>query len=350
MKSLSAVILCGGQSERMGKDKASLIYERQTFLDRIISQLKGINDIYLSVGSDDKYLDHHNISHIQDEYKNKGPLGGIHKALTVCKEDILFVVACDMPFVDSNLAFYLLQYFEEDLDAVIPIDNTGRKHVLAGLYHKKAKEKIEYHLKSGHKKIIDVLNDMNVKYVSINDYKNEKKLMNYNYWDQYQRLLKQSIPVISFVGYSNSGKTTILEKVISKLKDNGIRVAYIKHTHHDIEMVQNKDSYKMQKAGAKISTVISHSQTMIIENKAIDIHELIKKINNVDIILIEGYKNKNFQKILVLNDEKESPVSFDECLAVISHKRITTVNKWFNKDDVQGIYQLIIDILRKEFI
>lgn len=187
---LSAVILAGGKSERMGRDKAGLLLGGQTFLDRIISQLDGIYDIYLSVGRSDPYADG-TVTHIQDDYENFGPMAGIQKALSCCKNEVLFVTACDMPFMDSQFAFYLAGFMKEDVDAVVPVDKDGWKHVLSALYRKQIGPVIEAQMQNGEKRIINVLEKIRVRYVQVQDHGMERKLKNINHPEEYENLLRK---------------------------------------------------------------------------------------------------------------------------------------------------------------
>lgn len=349
MEQISAVILSGGKSTRMGCDKAQLVYEHRTFLERMIVQMNGIEDLYVSVGMEDRYSSEARVRHIQDEYLECGPMGGIHKALTVCKNDILFVTACDMPFMDSAFAFRLLGQLTDEADAVVPVDRNGRKHVLAALYRKGTAKVMEEHLRAGAKKLTDVLEELNVVYVRFDDFISEKKLMNVNYWEQYQNILKSSTLVLSFVGYSNAGKTTIIKKLIPLLMKEGLKVAYIKHTHHEIATVQ-KDTENIFASGAEISCVVSSAAIQIMKKGDMDIHELIKKFDFADLILIEGYKQEDFRKILVVNEEKSMPLPPEDCLAVISKQRIAAAKHWFSKEDYHSICQFIIEMMREELI
>lgn len=109
-------------------------------------------------------------------------------------------------------------------------------------------------------------------------------------------------PVISFVGKHNSGKTTVLEKVVAFLKDSGYRVGIIKHSSHDFEIdIPGKDSYRLEKAGAS-SIIISSSNKIAMVQKVeqeYTPHELLEILGDVDIIIIEGYKKEDFPKIEV---------------------------------------------------
>ncbi len=106
------------------------------------------------------------------------------------------------------------------------------------------------------------------------------------------------IPVFAFSAYSGTGKTTIIEKLVASLKGDGIRVAVIKHDGHDFDIdKEGKDSWRFTKAGADISLISSKTKTAFIESRALSLVELIELIHNVDLILVEGYKNENIPKI-----------------------------------------------------
>lgn len=189
---ISAVILSGGHSCRMGQDKARLVLNGQTFLERILAQLNGIEDIYLSIGQSDPY-DVCPIPHIQDDYQECGPMGGIQKALSVCKHENLFVTACDMPFMDSKFAFYLAQFLADDVDAVVPVGRDGRRYVLGAIYHRRIKTVIEARLQKGDRKLANILEDIRVVYVRLQTSEQEQRLMNVNDLNGYDRLLNAGI-------------------------------------------------------------------------------------------------------------------------------------------------------------
>jgi len=117
--------------------------------------------------------------------------------------------------------------------------------------------------------------------------------------------LSSTIPIIGFAAYSGTGKTTLLEKLIPVLSEEGLRLAVIKHAHHDFDIdIPGKDSYKLRKAGA-IDTIVASSKrwARIHENqsndKEPDLNVLIKELNKqtLDIILVEGFKHENIPRI-----------------------------------------------------
>lgn len=101
-KSIKALILMGGQSTRMGSDKAFVQWQGQTLLEKAIDHLSGITeDIYLSVNAEQYARLHNKHACIQDRYPDKGPLGGILSALETLQENLI-VLAVDMPNMSAK--------------------------------------------------------------------------------------------------------------------------------------------------------------------------------------------------------------------------------------------------------
>ncbi len=111
------------------------------------------------------------------------------------------------------------------------------------------------------------------------------------------------IPIVSIVGKSNSGKTTLLEKLIAELTAKGHRVATIKHNKHGFNIDhEGKDSYRHKKAGARMTVVSSPQQLALVQDVDHDhsFEEIRDKfISGVDIILTEGFKVNDYPKIEV---------------------------------------------------
>ncbi|MBO8170597.1 MAG: molybdopterin-guanine dinucleotide biosynthesis protein B [Bacillaceae bacterium] len=110
-------------------------------------------------------------------------------------------------------------------------------------------------------------------------------------------------PVFSFVGYSGSGKTTLLCRVVSQLKKRGYRVGTLKHDAHRFEMDKpGKDTWKHAQAGADVVAISSDDKFALIEKpvRELQLEDILKRIEGVDVILIEGYKRELPPKILVV--------------------------------------------------
>ncbi len=105
-------------------------------------------------------------------------------------------------------------------------------------------------------------------------------------------------PVLGFAAYSGTGKTTLIEKLVSALKAKGLRIAVIKHDVHGVEIDrEGKDSWRFSKAGADISIVGDSNKTAFIEQRHLDLRQVIARIQDVDLILVEGYKHESIPQI-----------------------------------------------------
>ena len=158
------------------------------------------------------------------------------------------------------------------------------------------------------------------------------------------------IPVASIVGKSNSGKTTLIEKLIRELKKRGYRVATIKHNRHGFDIDhEGKDSWRHKKAGAQMTVIASPIQVAVIEDTDRDygISDLIDNyIHDVDIVLIEGFKNNPYPKIEVFRHASEHELLYtphNNYIAIASDKPFEIGIPSFDINDVRGITNLIED-------
>ena len=352
MEKISAVILCGGKSSRMGTDKADLLIGEETFLEHIQKNLVGAGEVLLSVETETDYPKNE-IRHIADIYKECGPMAGIHAALCSCRYPLLFTAACDMPCIDWEMAeelYGIMKAAEEETDAVIPVGTDGKIHGLGGLYRKRAALTIENSLKNGERRVQKILKTMKVEYVSARQLSGgEEKLRNINTLEEYKKFMDQKssteIPVYSVVGYSGSGKTTFLEKLIPELKKRGLRVAVVKHDAHEFEIDrEGKDSYRLTAAGADVTGLISDKKAVLMENRPVLPAEIIGKIDQVDVILTEGFKAENWPKILVYRKDSGQPAASDpqNCFAVVSDTAVGENNRVFDLNDAASVAGLIV--------
>lgn len=157
------------------------------------------------------------------------------------------------------------------------------------------------------------------------------------------------IPVISIVGgQSNSGKTTLLEKLIREAKLRGWRVATLKHDVHGFEMDQpGKDTWRHDRAGADIVAISSPQRIAILERVTNDLplDEVLARIQGVDIIFTEGYKHADKPKIEVFRSAVHEALfsKLEELIAIASDVSFDNGVPCFGLDDAQGICDLIAE-------
>jgi len=177
----TAIILAGGQSVRTGQDKSMLLFEGQPIIKHIINQLlPHFNQILISSNDTSKYS-FLGVEVIPDKVAGHGPLGGIASALQVSANELNFIIACDIPQVDTGLMKILLRE-GRDFDAVVPRISPSQYEPLFAVYKKDALSAIEAALLSGNNRIIDALSPCRVKYIDLTD---TQQLKNLNTMEDY---------------------------------------------------------------------------------------------------------------------------------------------------------------------
>jgi molybdopterin-guanine dinucleotide biosynthesis protein B len=163
-------------------------------------------------------------------------------------------------------------------------------------------------------------------------------------------MIATMIPIVSIVGISNSGKTTLIEKLIAELTRRGFRVATIKHNRHGFEIDhEGKDSWRHKRAGAVATVVASPGKIALIEDttKDYDLAEIQDLyIRNADIVLAEGYKQNPHLKIEVFRADlmrERLCGPGDNLIALAGDKPVTSEAPWFDWNDAAGLSDLITE-------
>ena len=155
------------------------------------------------------------------------------------------------------------------------------------------------------------------------------------------------IPVLGFSGYSDSGKTTLIEKLIVHLKRAGLRVAVIKHhVHEELEVdKEGKDSWKFTQAGADISIVCSPNKMAYIEQRSLEFSQLISMVHDMDLILVEGFKRESIPRIGVCRKQTNNmfPDELSRYIAVVTDKEeLQTEIPKFDFDEMEMLSDYIL--------
>lgn len=188
---IDAFILAGGASRRMGTDKSQLRIDGKTFTERIAETLLKVTDKVTIVG---RTLDDSALPTVPDVYPQWGALGGLHAALSACDREWAIVVACDLPFVTSELFLHLAS-LRMDHDAVVPLQQDGRPQPLAALYRidpcrQRANELIE----TGHRRPLDLLEAVKTRWANFAEIRNleqaDKFFVNINTPEDYDEAIR----------------------------------------------------------------------------------------------------------------------------------------------------------------
>ena len=182
----------GGKNSRMnGNVKGLLKIKNSTFLEKIQETLNDFSSIYLSIN--DKFskeqkqnFENMGFKIIEDIYKEIGPLGGIYSSLLNCKEEYLFITACDMPFITKNSIEVLCNKVDKTTDGVVFYDKNNKLYPLGAIYSKNVLPIIEEMIEKKYYKLSYLIENSN--FVKINIEKTDiplKVLSNINTLQEY---------------------------------------------------------------------------------------------------------------------------------------------------------------------
>ncbi|MEZ9232727.1 bifunctional molybdopterin-guanine dinucleotide biosynthesis adaptor protein MobB/molybdopterin molybdotransferase MoeA [Vibrio amylolyticus] len=160
------------------------------------------------------------------------------------------------------------------------------------------------------------------------------------------------LPLLGFAAYSGTGKTTLLEALLPKLVEAGIRVGVLKHAHHDFDVDKpGKDSHRLRKAGASQMLISSRNRHALMtetpESEA-EFDYLLTRFDaaKLDLILVEGCKNIAFPKIELHREEVGKPWLYphdNNIVAIAADTKVDSPLPQININDLEGICQYILD-------
>lgn len=152
---MTGIILAGGLSSRIGRDKALLPWGGSIMLKTIVARMREACDDVIVVRNTPLDCEIAGIRIISDIFKQMGPLAGIHAGLTIARYDHAFVTACDMPHLPPEAVKYLLKELP-GWDIVIPATDKVYEPLFAS-YSKRCIPAIEDLLRKDIRKIIEIL-------------------------------------------------------------------------------------------------------------------------------------------------------------------------------------------------
>jgi molybdopterin-guanine dinucleotide biosynthesis protein B len=142
-----------------------------------------------------------------------------------------------------------------------------------------------------------------------------------------------SLPILAIVGWSGTGKTTLLQQVIPTLGDKGIRAGLIKHTHHQMDVdTPGKDSYLLRKAGASQVILASSERWALMcetpEKQSINLPYLLSRMDHatLEVVLVEGFKDEPVPKIVLWRAGIKGGIEElldEQVIAVASDQKLT---------------------------
>ncbi len=183
---ITGTVLAGGKSSRMGRDKSLLTLAGITLIERVVSALDQVFESVVIISDRETSYDFLEVPVCPDIFKNCGPLGGIHTALTIAKTEWIFVATCDLAFLTSDV---VLSIVDRPLQTDVVITSTGSGiQPLCGAYSRRCRQSLEEHLKNGQLSVFRFLQDISTLTIDISG--NGLALTNINTPDEYTRALR----------------------------------------------------------------------------------------------------------------------------------------------------------------
>lgn len=164
VKRTSGIVLAGGQSSRMGTDKAALPWGESDLLNAQLNMLASVCEELIVVSTIPREILRHEVHLVADQFVGCGPLGGLEAGLAVARTEVCFVTACDMPFLNAGSIQYLVQAAEL-FDAAVPFV-TGGWHPLYAAYQTTCLPLIRSQLQAGRFRLSELLGSLRVRPVA----------------------------------------------------------------------------------------------------------------------------------------------------------------------------------------
>jgi molybdopterin-guanine dinucleotide biosynthesis protein A len=161
--SISGVILAGGQSQRMGVNKAFLEFDGRPIIERVVEKVSLVGEEVILVSNTPDEYAHLGYRVVSDVFPGQGPLGGIYSGLKAARNSIALVVACDMPFLNASLLRYMI-LLSPGHDVVVP--RIGEEmEPLHALYSKTCLLAMESLLRRDDLRIVSFYSRVRVRYI-----------------------------------------------------------------------------------------------------------------------------------------------------------------------------------------
>lgn len=165
---LTGIVLSGGKSSRMGKEKGLIDFQGKPLISYAIDALKPLVQNII-IGANNQLNEYKKLGYpiVEDEIKNIGPLGGVFSTLRSSHTKYNIILSCDMPFVNTALLEYINKH-KQGFDVVVAVHDINKIEPLCGVYAKSITPVIENAVEDGNYKLRDIFKNVRFEALDIN--------------------------------------------------------------------------------------------------------------------------------------------------------------------------------------
>jgi len=353
------VLLAGGSGRRAGVDKRLLVLDGRALLLRNIAFLRGFfPTVAISLGAGQQLdLGDAGVTEIvYDAWPGASPLAGIASALA-CYRRPVFALAADIAFPDPGALRRVLSAFPGH-DLALPATGPKYHQPLFAVYGPACLAPMTALLEAGRHRIVEILPSLDAAVVRFHD---DSLFHNINTMDDYQVARRRAAEgrdgpageaanqpaLVAIVGKSDSGKTTLIEKVVPELVKLGLRVGTVKHDAHSFEIDHpGKDSWRHGQAGTHAYAIASPERLAFITklDGEMPLSDIARRFfAGFDLVLAEGYKRTAPYRVELFRvgaGHAEPLCGPGEAVALVTDSRLQHEHR-FGLDDGAGLARFL---------
>jgi molybdenum cofactor guanylyltransferase/molybdopterin-guanine dinucleotide biosynthesis protein MobB len=371
------VLLAGGQSRRMGGgDKGLLRLAGKTMIGHVLDRLRPqVSRVIINANGDPARFAAFGLPVVADTVEGfVGPLAGVLSGLRWTATHApaathIVSVSSDAPLLPGDLVKRLANAIDRR-EMSIPLARSGGElHPVIGLWPVALADDLEAALRAGLRKVLHWTDrhgtvPVDFPFARIGG-REVDPFFNANTPEELDELrqllesrtqlttppLKAPAPVIGIVGWKKSGKTTLTVRLVEEFARRGLKVATVKHAHHDFQIDEGAtDSARHRQAGAREVAIVSARRWAIVhelgEEPEPDLQEVLGWLSPADLVIVEGYKAAAIAKIEARRTaaRQHTPLSDSDphVIAIAADHAIADQRlPVFSLDDVAGIADFI---------
>lgn len=325
----TAVILAGGLGRRMGhRDKGLLPLAGAPLAEWAIRAIRPqVENLLLN--SDNPEYSRFGYPMLGDAVPGRpGPLAGMLAALESAQTEFVLTVPCDAPRLPTDLLSRLCTALHESGADLAVARDGARMHPVINLARRSVAPALRAYLEAGERRVEAWVRSQRFVEVPFES----ECFANVNTPESLQTLERTMDaqatrpPVLGFAAYSGTGKTTLLERLIPALARHKVRVALVKHAHHEFDIDKpGKDSWRLRKAGANQVLIASRQRWALMTEQEEDLpephlDELLGRLDpdRFDLVLVEGFKHEPIPKIELHRPALGKPLLYPQDSRIIA--------------------------------